>query len=135
MTPLTKYPNLPRLPVDKCLLVFSKTGFTDSLIEHFSGVTRMQLRLWRIGSTKRPRKSSAERVSELAYKVLRAASAKSLPIAGRGKVGRELWAQALDDATHGASLSDADPKTLLPSTWLAELNPTPRHDDATEAVS
>lgn len=105
MTHLTEYPNLPILPIDVCFAIFARANISVGKLSKISGFSRMGLYKWR-ESTATPLSHNRERVSLLAYRVLRATLCGKAPFTPSASVDdilsiliNNLSAKALCDYT------------------------------------
>lgn len=130
MTLMTKeYPHLPVLPLEMSIKVFKRADVGPTKVSQQTGISRVSVSNWFNDTTKNPTKASIERVSTLAYKVLRALKHRHLP----AKLTRQeaIAMDMLRDRMYPAPLSDTPAQDLLPKAWLDHFSlPREQHEPA-----
>ena len=123
----TENQQLPVLPLEMSIKVFKRADVGPTKVSQQTGISRVSVSNWFNDTTKNPTNASIERVSTLAYKVLRALKHKHLP--PPTKRFDVLKMECLCDRVYPTPLSEATPQDLLPRAWLGQLNqPRPYHE-------
>lgn len=125
---MREFPRLPRLSIAQCLQVFTAVGVPQATAAKLSGFSRMQLHRWSKGQYARPHSVNHDYVSTLAYRLLRASRAKTIPKPGFRNY--MAWADAIKDENYPVHMSDMAPEQLLPKAWFDQFN-TETDDAAT----
>lgn len=130
MTQMTQeYPQLPVLPMSLSVKVFQRAGLGPTRVAQQTGISRVAVSHWFTDTERNPTRASIERVSTLAYKVLRALKHRRLPV----KLTRKeaIAMDMLRDRMYQTPLSDTPAQDLLPKAWLDHLNlPREQHEPA-----
>ena len=125
----TEYPHLPVLPMEMSIKVFKRAEVGPTKVAQQTGISRVQVSNWFNDTTKNPTKASIERVSTLAYKVLRALKHRHLPAQLTRK--EAIAMDMLRDRMYSTPLSDTPAQDLLPKAWLDHFNlPREQHEPA-----
>jgi len=109
------------------LKVLQRAGLGPTQVAQQTGFSRVTVSNWFNDAAKNPTSSSVERVSTLAYKVLRAMKYRHLP----AKLTRKESAcmDFLRDKMYPVPLEDTPASDLLPRAWLDQLNlPKEQHE-------
>ena len=117
MKPMIEYPNLPLLSLDRCFAIFKLAHISTNQVAKLSNFTRMGIYKWRTNKAE-PLPYSQERISTLAYKVLRAIKAKTAPFNTNTTIAHIT--ACLNDPK-AKPLADCQPEDLLPQSWITTL--------------